>query len=206
MIRNVEPDPETGWVKQPLAGAILAGFGVFFLLASVSSILPSISIQYVSVSLPLGVLGTASFIWLNLHPNLYARFFLNVALAGLCSLIAYRSIAFLLPIRPGFLAGLILTTVIAAHTLPLWNVKAARSLRLALAMPGTKLGRIVIAGWVMLMLGAGVAGPVLASMRHLEGRYAPGSLLSGMTTWLFALLLPFAHRFPSSPWEAKDQR
>lgn len=204
MNHKLQQDSETGWIRQPPAGSCLAGAAIFLMLTLFSILLPYFSGQHIYFAIFSGALGFISFLWLNLRPNLYARFFLNTALASLFGLIAVRSFIFLFPTYSVFVGVLIIVTVAFAHALPMWNVRLARFLRDEISSPKTNLGKRIFRGSLLVAPIVGILSAAVALFLLRGGKSAAISLLLGFLGWFIALLLPFIYQFPSSPWEDKE--
>lgn len=203
MTSKHKQDPKTGLIRQPLSQVILGGVFFFLVLAGVAAIHPHFSSFYMYISIPVGLLGFTSLIWINIRPNLYARFLLNLGISGLCVMIAFRAFGNLLPQFSFWGGAFIMSTTIFAHTLPLWSPSWASFVRDELSAPKTKPGKIVFRVSLLLFPFVGVLGALLEAILQREGKSKSLSLIFLMIFWFLAIGLPFAYRFPSSPWEGK---
>jgi hypothetical protein len=198
--KNKKQDAATGVVPQPIQLTFFGGVLFFLILVIGAVILPDYSQAYLYSSIPVGLFGFGSHLWLNLKPNLYARFFLNVCISILCVMIACRSFGNLLPRLAYLGAGFIILIVVFFHTLPMWNSKLANSIRTELQAPKTKLGKGIYG--IALFLGPFIGGLSLLIGRHPGDNKSSGLSLILLTVFLFiAVVLPFGYRFPGSPWE-----
>jgi hypothetical protein len=198
-------DPVTGVVKQSLSRVILGGIFVFVILIVTLTIFPYYSRYYLYISIPVGIFGFISLIWINVRPNLYARFFLNVCISVLSMVIGFRSFANLLP-QFSFLGSvLIVITVTLAHTLPIWNGTLANIIREELSAPKTKLGKLVFKFSLAFIPFVGILCAMTESLLYRENKSAGLSFILVFLSLLVATILPYAYRFPSSPWEIKEK-
>jgi hypothetical protein len=196
-------DSETGMSKQSLVQVILGGMLFFTVLALCAILEPTYLKYYLYLSIPSGVIGLLSLIWLRTSPNLYARFFLNTSISVLCLIISFRSIDDLLPHYSQYAAILIVILVTWAHTLPMWNPSLTKFIRDELSSPKTKIGRIIFRASLVLVPIIGVLTYAIVSISIREKKSIGISIILAISGLLFAMILPFAYRLPSSPWEEK---
>lgn len=205
MSRKYQQDPKTGLVRQPLSNIIFGGVFFFVISVMTSMIHPYFSRDSLYLSIPMGILGFGSLIWINLRPNLHARFFLNIGIASLWMLVAFRAFGNLLPQFSFWAGAMIFATTIFAHTLPMWNSSAAQFIRDELSAPKTRIGKIIFRASLLLIPIAGVLGATAASILHPGDKSKGLSFILAGLGWFLAVVLPFAYRFPSSPWEGKEK-
>jgi hypothetical protein len=205
MSRKIDQDPVTGVIKQPIGGLILAGLFFFSMLVWIVTMFPSDSKGYLYISLPFGVFGLVNLIWINLRPNLYARFFLNTCISGLCLLMSYRALDNLLPRYSYVAASSIIIIGVVAHILPIWNPKAANFIRDELAAPKTPFGKVVFKGALVLIPFVGILAAIFTTTLQRENKSIGLSFMLAFLGLLTVIVLPFAYRFPSSPWEIKKK-
>lgn len=193
-------DNVTGVVQQPIYITFLGGGLFFLILVTGVTILPSYSQVYLYFSISIGLLGFGCLLWLNLQPNLHARFLSIVCISTLCTMTACRALGNLLPQLTYLGTGIIILIVIFFHTLPMWNAELANSIRDELQAPKTKLGKNI------LSIALGLV-PLLGALSFFIGSHARANKSYGLSfvlliVFLFiAVILPFGYRFPSSPWE-----
>ncbi len=70
MTRKYKQDPQTGLFRQPLSNVILGGMFFFVILVMVTMVHPYFSSDYLYISIPIGILGFGSLLWINIRPNL----------------------------------------------------------------------------------------------------------------------------------------
>jgi hypothetical protein len=201
MARKYEQDPVTGLVRQPLIKIVVAGAFVFAVLIISAATLPRYSSYYLYVSIPVGILGYASLLWNNIKPNLYARFFQYSWMSVLCMITAFRAFDNLLPRFSTFGAFIIISTVVFAHTLPIWNGTITQLIRIILSAPRTKVEKTIFQvslAFVPLMI---LLGNIISAFNKSAGL----SVILLFLFWLMALILPFSYLSPNSPWENGDQ-
>lgn len=183
MTRRHKQDPQTGLVRQPLSSIILGGVLFFVILVMVILIHPDFSSNYLYISIPMSLLGFGSLIWINVRPNLYARFFLNIGISGLCVIITFRAFGNLLPQFSFWGRVLIFITVIFAHTLPMWNSATANFIRNELSAPKTKIGKFVFRASLLLIPFIGILGAMLESILPREGKSKALSFIMEHSIW-----------------------
>lgn len=197
-------DPVTGLVHQSLIRVVLGGAFVFAILIVMITIFPYYLGYYLYISIPIGILGFISLIWINIRPNLYSRFILNLCISILSLIIAIRAFDNLLPGISFYGAVLIVALATSAHVLPIWNPKLARFIRDELSAPRTKFGKAIFRASLALLPFIGIFCAMITSTLNRENKSAALSVLLLSLGLIVATILPFAYRFPSSPWETKN--
>jgi hypothetical protein len=196
-------DPVTGIVRQPIYRILIVGFLFFGVLAFGVTIFPAYSADYMYASVIVGGIGLAGLVWIHLNPNLYARFFINIGISGLSTMIAWRAFGYLFPNMAQFGKLLIFTIVLLAHVLPMWMPGQANVIRNELVAPKTKIGKAMHNLFVLLIP---IAGILSASVTMFLSRNNKTASLSALLLLIFlfiATIMPYSIRFPSSPWESK---
>jgi hypothetical protein len=185
--------------KHPLIMVLIAGSFLFMLLILIVIIFSDYSKPYFYSSILLGVVGIVSFVWLQLRPNLYARFLAITCLSGLFLLVACRAFGNLFPhvASPGIL--IITSIVLFFHTLPIWNSESASFIREELSNPKTIVGRALYKLVILFVPIIGVTGVVLA--RVMQNSNKISSFMFLLIFLPMAIIMPYGGRTPSSPWE-----
>jgi len=198
---KLEEDPTTGVVKQPLIYIILGGWIVFAVLVWVSVIIPYYSIYFLYVTLPAGILGYLSLIWLNSRPNLYARFFINIGIAIPCAVISFRIFDDLLPGFSIICAALIAAIIVFAHVLPIQSPSLANLIRRELFAPKTKRGKLFFRVSLLAVFAIMFLSIPVGLITNKDPRIFALSFLA----LLMAIIMPYSYRAPSSPWENQSK-
>lgn len=205
MVRKIRPDPKTGVVKQPLGKVILGGTLVFGVLILTSAIFPAFASCYLYITVPAGIFGLTSLVWLNVRPNLYARFFLNIFISVLCLIIAFRGLDNIFPQYSYINALLIFSIGAFAHSLPIRSPATAKFLREELSAPKTKIGKIVFRVSLAIIPIIGILSAMVESILNRENKSVALSMVLIILGLLVSVVLPFGYRFPSSPWEVQEK-
>jgi len=200
MSREMDYIKKTGYARKPPLHTFVGGIG-FILFIYMSDILPYRSDQYLLFSVPVGVFGILSFVWLTREPNLYAKFFFQTSVSALLALFAYRSISYLFPQVSFYIEVLIISTVMLAHTLPMWNSSTAALIRDELLKPKTWVGKIFFRALLVVAPFAVFASLLIAK----AGNAIFTASVFGVLSWFLAIGFPFSGQTPSSPWEAKEK-
>jgi hypothetical protein len=202
---KVKQDPTTGVVKQPLGRVILAGMVFFGVLVMGATIFPYSASSFLVISVPIGIVGYASFIWINVNPNLYARFFFNVCISALCLIVSLRCLDSLLHQYFYYGATAIIALVTFAHILPIINPRVTKTIRDELSAPKTKIGKYAFKMALLLIPLVGIGSAMLTSFLFREDKLAGLAPILLFWSFIVSIILPFAYRFPSSPWEVKGK-
>jgi hypothetical protein len=202
-MRKKKRDSVTGSIKQPLIKIILGGGSFFSAFIFLAAFLPKYSVTYLSIALPVGIIGITSLLWLNYQPNLWAKFLGFVSIGCLYTIVAIRSFDYLLPALGNIIKILVIATVIFSYSIPLWNLQTAKFLKGELSYtPKTKIGRFVLKISLSLLPMAGFIGAAIGLSLHRDtNNLAISSLILGPLCWLLALILPFSSYEPISSWE-----
>lgn len=200
-----KPDPITGTIRQPLGTVLIAGIPLFGFFAGVALLFPSYSRIYLYFTLTLGLLGVVSLIWINIRPNLWAKFLLHATLTSLFTIIAVRTFNGIFINFQGKVGFFIILTVLFFHSLPLWNIKATRFLRGELSyQPTSRLGKFMLKMSLALLPIAGLVGAIIGTfVKGDAGGIDTRLLVLAPLCWYLAILLPFSTPHAVSPWESK---
>jgi hypothetical protein len=186
--------------KHPLIMVLIVGLFFFMLLVLIVIVFSDYSKTYFYSSMPLGVVGIISFVWLQLRPNLYARFLTISCHSGLSLLIACRAFGNLFPhiASPGIL--IITSIVLFFHSLPVWNADFANFLREELSSPKTKFSKTLYKLVLLFVPMVGIAGIVLGRISQDSNKRS--SLVFLFIFLFMAIIMPLGSQSPSSPWES----
>ncbi len=186
-----------------LIRGVIAGVAGTVIFSASAGIFPSISLNFLFISLFIGLIFMCVSIWFNLQStNLYARFFYLLTLTCYFVIIAYRGLEVLLPHYLPFGGLFIVATVVFAHSLPIWNLKVTIRLREELVAPKSKLGKFIYFASIGLIPIIGVPIYFLITSLNKGGDNRIGvSVILSILCWFLALILPFSFRTPISPWE-----
>jgi hypothetical protein len=206
MSRKKRKDQVIGITQQPVGKAIANGMLFFGILASIVFFFPHYSQLYLLPSLIIGLVGVAAFVWLNLYPDLRAKFLFYVSLATLCTMAAVRIFNYLLPDLK-IIGIVIILTVVISHSLPIVSPELTRFLRGELSFaPKTWFGRFLLKGSLFLLPIAGFIGATMGLFaRGDTGELDITMLIMAPILWFLAIMLPFSTSRPISPWEGKVQ-
>lgn len=204
MSKKYKQDKVTGLVEQSLLKVTIGGALFFVVLIIMSTVLPTFSNYHLYISVVIGIFGYINLIWINIRPNLLARFYLNVSISLLCMIVAFRALDNLMPKFSLYGEIIIVTIIIMAHTLPMWNLPIVNFIRNEVSTPKTKLGKIILKVSLILIPFIGIISAGITSTLYRENKTAGASFILLFLSILFAVILPFAYRYPSSPWEAQN--
>ncbi|MFT3893856.1 MAG: hypothetical protein QM730_19675 [Anaerolineales bacterium] len=202
MAKKPKRDPVTGYVKQPIGNIVVIFPSLYFFLTFAIFWFPYISLIYLYVSLLLGFTGMVSIIWLNYKPNLWMRFLYHLSLTGFFALIAERVLGFILRKFFPIPELVIITSIVFANILPIWNPKLTQQIKEELFAPRTSLGKTVFKFSVLLFPIAGTVGAAVGLLTNKVGQKGlSGMIIAAPIFWFLALILPFSTRYAISPWQ-----
>jgi hypothetical protein len=193
----------TSRTKQPFGMVLIAGVLLLGIFASMAFLMPYYSQLYFYFSLAIWAFGVIAFVWVNLKPNIWPKFLFYLSLASLFTIIAVRTFNYLLPTLKGLVSVLIISTVVFAHTLPLWNTEVTRLLRNELSFaPKTRAGKLLLRSSLALFPTAGLIGAIIGLFMQNEiNKLDIRLFVLGPLCWYLAIILPFSTHTPTSPWE-----
>jgi hypothetical protein len=191
-----------GSAKHPLMMVLTVGLFFFMLFILIILIYSDFSKPYFYSSMFLGIVGVVSFVWLQLRPGLYARFFAISCLSGLSLLIACLAFGNLFP-NIASLGIMILTIVVLFfHALPIWSATSANFVRRELSGPKTKFGRVLYKLVMLSVPIVSIAGAILGRIFHGSNKIS--SVMFLLIFLPLAIIIPYGSPSPSSPWEHND--
>jgi len=205
MPRKYKQRTETDLDKRPLVEVVFGGAFIFTVFIMMTIILPHYAGYYLYISIPVGIFGYASLIWINIRPNLLARLFINISIAVFWAIIAFRALEHLLP-QFSLYGGVIIVIIgIFAYAFPIWNPSIANFIRGEMFAPKTKLGKFFFRVSLVLLPVAGIVGAMTETFLHRANK---PEILSAILLFLGLLIiigLPFSYQYPSFRWKTRDK-
>jgi hypothetical protein len=202
MVQKTKTNTDADVKSERVIRGVIAGIAGVVFFTAFAGLLPSISLMAFYISLGVGSIFLITSIWFNLQPNnLHARFFYFISITCYFLIIAFRGIAGLMPKFSLYLGMFIIATVLLSHSFPIWNPKATKLIREELIAPRSKLGKIVFTISITAIPVVGIVIYFVVTAIGIQNKLVGLSLVLSVVFWFLALILPFAYRTPSSPWE-----